>query len=515
MQTQKAGGKTLWQEDRPPSSKPTSMEQGWRSIAAFLVLALWASGSSQGDTGNWGPYFSNKVAFLQKENLSYPKCFTEKMEELACFWETFSPTEEQNNQSTYTFGYKYGEDQYLTLCSLTVEYTPWNTTRYTCFFPRGDVSAFAPMEVKVFDGMNHTIYSRRDLYVERLILLDPPSNLTVQLLESSQLLNVSWLPPPVTNMDSNLHYEVSISPEGYETQRVETTIGQTYHLVNLKSGIRYTLAVRAKARGSYNGYWSVWSQSVSVVIPSDLDPFILTLSLILVLIVLFLTFIALLSKHRFLKQKMWPVIPSPEHEFKDLFTIYKGNFQLWMGQQSAYLWWSQNSPYLEEQPFLVEVLSDRDGWKGDGPHLPPPLPPKKCNMVELPQIPEVSQGDYLVLDEDLLPCCLGGDGTLLLPDSDGSEGPDPALGERTRSPEPSQTSSSFEYTVFDPSSESLCPQGHPQTEVQLKSSYQMVSDSGISADYSLAESSTGQISLYTNLCDGGPQLFQPAYIVCS
>ncbi|KAH0628699.1 hypothetical protein JD844_010125 [Phrynosoma platyrhinos] len=307
------------------------------------------------------------------------------------------------------------EDEYLTLCNLTLEHTPWNTTRYTCFFPRGDVSAFAPMEIKVFDEKNHTIYSRRDLYVERL----------------------------------------------------------------------------------------------------NLDPLILTLSVILVLIVLILAFITFMSKHRFLKQKMWPVIPSPEHEFKDLFTIYKGNFQLWMGHQSAYLWWSQNSPYLEEQPFLVEVLSDCDGRKGNGPRLPPPLPPKTRNLVELPQTPEVSQGDYLVLDEDLVPCCLGGDASLLLLDSDSSKSLDPALSGRTRSPELSQTSSSFEYTVFDPSSESLCPQGRPQAEVQLKSSYQVVSDSGISADYSLAESSPGQASLYTNLCDGGPQPFLPTYIVCS
>ncbi|KAM6469208.1 erythropoietin receptor [Liasis olivaceus] len=492
------------------------MERAWRSIAAVLALVFWASGSLQEGPGNLGAHFSNKVARLLTEEPLSPKCFTQQLEDLACFWETSELQKEQKNQSTYSFCYKFEEDNSLQSCNLTVENTSKNTTRYTCFFQRQDISAFSPLEIKVFDGLspNSTLYTRT-IYVERLVFLDPPSNLTVQFMESPGQLNVSWQPPPIAYMENSIRYEVSISPEGYRPQRVESTSGQTYYLLNLKGGTQYTLAVRAKPNGvSYDGYWSEWSQEVSVTIPNDLDPLILILCVILIVIVLLLAFITLMFNRRFLKKKIWPVIPSPEHGFKDLFTIYKGNFQLWLGHQSTYLWWSQNTDYLEEQPFLVELLSECDGHKVDSPPIPPPLPPKGCTVVELPHTPELSPDDYLVLDEDVVPCCLGRDGSLFLLGSNSSEDSDLVLAEEPRITEPSQASSSFEYTVFDPSSDSLSPQGHP-AQPQLKSSYQMVSDSGISADYSLVDSNAGPTSLYTNLCDRPPPPFLPAYIACS
>ncbi|XP_061438184.1 erythropoietin receptor [Rhineura floridana] len=492
---------------------PASMEQGWRCTAAVWVLVLWASGSSQEGPGNLGTIFNSKAAYLLNEEPVDPKCFTQHLEDLACFWETLEPTVEQNNQSKYSFQYKYGDDDSLRSCNLTVEFTPANTTRYTCFFQTQDILAFIPLEIKVFDGRSHNrpLYNRT-IFVEKLLFLDPPSNLTVQLLESPGQLNVSWHPPPVKHMDNIIRYEVAIFHKGSIIQRMEIASGQTYYFRKMKGGTHYTLAVRAKPNGiSYDGYWSGWSQEVPVVIPSELDPLILTLSVILVLIVLLLAFITLMFNRRFLKKKVWPAIPTPEREFKDLFTIYKGNFQLWLGHQSTYLWWSQNSPYLDEQPFLVEILSECDVRKMDGP---PPLPPKARGVVEPPHNPELSQDDYLVLDEDLVPGCLGRDGSLLLLDSDSSEDTDLALAAGVGTPEPSQASSSFEYTMFDPSSKSLSPWGH-QAEPQLKSSYQMVSDSGISADYSLVDSNAGQMSLYTNLCDEGAQPFLPTYIVCS
>ncbi|XP_062975230.1 erythropoietin receptor isoform X2 [Elgaria multicarinata webbii] len=467
------------------------MKHHRRPLAAFLALALWASSSSQGGTGNLGTHFNSKAEHLLTEEPLNPKCFTQQLEDLTCFWETSETPMEGNNQSTYSFRYKFGQD----------------------------ISSFIPLEIKVFDGRssNSTLYTRT-IYVEKLVFLDPPSNLTVQVMDSPGKVNVSWLHPPLAHLDNSLHYELAIFPEGYKAPQVEAVNGRTYLIINLKSGTHYRLAVRAKTNGvSYDGYWSAWSQAVSVVMPHDVDPLIVTFSVILVLIILLLAFITLMSNRRFLKKKIWPAIPTPEHEFKDLFTIYKGNFQLWLGHQSAYLWWSQNPPYLEEQPFLVEILSECDGRKVDGPPPPPPpLPPKVRSGVEqLPTTAELSQDDYLVLDEGLVPCYSRGDGSLLLPNSEGSEGTGPALAGGAGTPEPSQTSSSFEYTVFDPSSESLSPRG-PKAEAQLKSSYQMVSDSGISADYSLVDSSAGQAGLYTNLCDGGGlQPFLPTYIVCS
>ncbi|XP_048343486.1 erythropoietin receptor [Sphaerodactylus townsendi] len=184
--------------------------------------------------------------------------------------------------------------------------------------------------------------------------------------------------------------------------------------------------------------------------------------------------------------------------------------KLWLGHQSIYLRWSQNPHCLEEQPFLVEILSDCDRGKVD---CPPPLPPKTRGLVELPCSPDASQEDYLVLDDDLVPSSPREGHSLLSVDGATGESAGDVAAE-TR--EPSQASSSFEYTVLDPSSERLTPWDR-QAEPQLKSTYRMVSDSGISADYSPVGSNVGQASLYTNLCEGGiqPPPFLPSYIVCS
>ncbi|XP_043362823.1 erythropoietin receptor isoform X4 [Dermochelys coriacea] len=312
----------------------------------------------------------------------------------------------------------------------------------------------------------------------------------------------------------------------WSTKWVDIPDGRTECLIlNLRGRTRYALAVRAKPDGvSYSGYWSAWSAPVTVVTPRDLDPLILSLSLILVLIVVLLALFALLTHRRFLKKQLWPVIPSPEHKFEGLFTLYKGNFQLWLGQRNACLWWSGNPGYLEEQPSLLEVLSEGRESKAEGPV--PPLPPKAQGsaLPTRPQLPAELQGDYLVLDEQRMPCSLGEDSLLLLDawSSAGVEAP-PAMGQElgppgaTPEPVPGEwvsSSSSFEYTVFDPSSELLAPCGHQRP---LKYSYLLVSDSGISADYGPLGTSTNRPNLYTNLCqDGGQaQPFPASYVMCS
>nr|XP_056722936.1 erythropoietin receptor [Euleptes europaea] len=502
------------------------MERGGRWAAAlWALLLLWASGSCADGAAALGTDFDYKASRLLTEEASSPKCFSERLEDLACFWEASEPLREGENQTAYTFRYNFEDDTRRKLCHLNVEDTARNTTRYTCRFQRQDIAAFMAIEVHVFQGSsNDTLYHRK-VWLDKVVFLDPPSNLTVRLMDLPGQVNVSWQPPNLAFLDSSIRYEVKVSPEGSKAQMVEIANGRTYCLItNLKGQTRYSLEVRAKPDGvSFNGYWSAWSQPVTLTMTTTVDPLILTLSVILVLIVLLLAFIALMSHRRFLKKKLWPAIPTPEHEFKDLFTIYKGNFQLWLGHQSVYLRWGQNPHYLEEQPFLLEVLSECDRCKVDGA---PPLPPKTRGLTELPHSPDVSQDDYLVLDEDLVPYGPGGGGSLLSVDgatgesaggmAGGAREPSQASSSFEGAREPSQASSSFEYTVSDPSSESLSPWDR-QAEPQLKSTYRMVSDSGISADYSPVGSNVGQTSLYTNLREGvtQPHSFLPSYIVCS
>ncbi|XP_077186070.1 erythropoietin receptor [Paroedura picta] len=490
-----------------------SARRGATLLAARLLLLRLLLGGAPGSAAALGADFDYKAARLLTDEEVSPKCFSQRVEDLACFWETPpAPHREGENQTGYTFLYRFEDESVMKSCPLEVEQTARNTTRHLCLFPRGHVAAFTPIEVQVFQGppSNTSLYSRK-VWMNQVVFLDPPSNLTVRLLETPGQVNASWQAPRLAFLDSSILYEVKLSPEGSPAQVVEIANGRTYCLVtNLKGQTRYSVEVRAKPDGvSFDGYWSAWSQAVTITTASSLDPLILALSAVLALIVLLLAFIALMSHRRFLKKKVWPAIPTPEHEFKDLFTIYKGNFQLWLGHQSIYLWWSQSPHLLEEQPFLLEVLSEGQPGKGDGP---PPLPPKTRGLAERPCPAGGSQEDYLVLDEDLLPCGpSAGGGQLSVA---GAAGESTEVGAGT--PEPSQASSSFEYTVFDPNSESLSPWDQ-QTEPQPKGSYRMVSDSGISADYSPVGSNAGQAGLYTNLCEGGiqPHPFLPTYILCS
>ncbi|XP_065432119.1 erythropoietin receptor [Chrysemys picta bellii] len=489
-------------------------------IAALCTLLAWATCTTQEGAGPDNGFNIQAALLLGEEPLD-PKCFTRCLEDLTCFWESSSPP----SATEYGFFYVVEGDA-PQRCNVSVARTPWNSTRFSCVFPPQDTPSFTPLRVGAYAGNSSNVIHARTIMINQVVLLEPPSNLTARTTESPGQLAVSWQPPGLRYLESSLRYEVAFAPEGAERQTVNIPDGRTECLIlNLRGRTRYALAVRVKPDGvSYSGYWSAWSAPVTVVTPRDLDPLILSLSLILLLIVVLLALFALLTHRRFLKKKLWPVIPSPEHKFEGLFTLYKGNFQLWLGQRNAYLWWSANPGYLEEQPTMLEVLSEGRESKVEGPV--PPLPPKAQGSVPpaRPEPPAEPQDDYLVLDEQLIPCSLGKD-SLLLPDarsSASSEAP-PAMGQELGSPgatpepvpeERVSSSSSFEYTVFDPSSELLAPCGHQRP---LKYSYLLVSDSGISADYSPLGTSTNRPNLYTNLCqeECQAQPFPASYVVCS
>ncbi|XP_074836039.1 erythropoietin receptor [Carettochelys insculpta] len=486
----------------------------WSPVVALCTLLAWATCASQAPAGP-DEAFNVQAALLLAEEPLDPKCFTRCLEDLTCFWESSSPP----GPTEYSFFYVVEGDA-PQQCNLSVARTPWNSTRFSCTFPPQDTPSFTPLHLSAYAGNRSSVLHARTIMVNQVVLLDPPSNLTARPTETPGQLMVRWQPPGLRYLESSLRYEVLFGPEGAERQSVDIPDGHTECLIlNLQGRTRYTLAVRVRPDGvSYSGYWSAWSPPVTAVTPHDLDPLILSLSLLLVLIVALLALLALLSHRRFLKRKMWPAIPSPEHTFEGLFTLYKGNFQLWLGQRNAYLWWSRSPGYLEEQPSLLEVLSEGCDAKGEGPVLPlphraPGLVPAAC-----PVLPPEPQDDYLVLGEQLMPCTPGED-SLLLPDAQSGAGS--MLGLPGAAPEPVpeervSSSSSFEYTVLDPSLELLAP-CRSRHLPQPKSSHLLASDSGISADYSPLGTSPTQPNLYTNLCQTGHQA-QPlpaSYVVCS
>lgn len=262
---------------------------------------------------------------------------------------------------------------------------------------------------------------------------------------------------------------------------------------------------------------------------------------------------------RALKQKIWPGIPSPESEFEGLFTTHKGNFQvgglvapsgpvaslllwpnsrflsrlvlfpqLWLYQNDGCLWWNPCTPFAEDPPTPLEVLSERcwevtqavePGTDDEGPLLEP---------VDR----EHAQDTYLVLDKWLLPRSPSSEDH---PQSGGSldiaamdEGSEASSCSSVLALKPEGASpASFEYTILDPSSQLLRPRALPPelppTPPHLKYLYLVVSDSGISTDYSSGDSqgvkgdsSNGPYSNpYENNLVSAPEPSPPSYVACS
>ncbi|KAM9099330.1 erythropoietin receptor isoform X2 [Sarcophilus harrisii] len=516
----------------------------WPGIGSLCVLlsagAAWAtpapSWELKPEPGLEGPLYESKVTLLLAEEKEKPICFTQRLEDLVCFWEeTASP-----GPRNYSFFYHLEEELWKP-CVLKVVWTGRGTVRYTCPFPLSDASSFIPLELKVTATPNGTEL-RRTIYINEVVFLDPPSGLTVQRTETPNQVALHWLPPPMAQLTKDIHYEVKYwEAAGTSEQRMDVREGRTGCVIaNLRGHTRYTFAVRAKmAEPSYSGYWSSWSQPVTVLIASELDPLILGMSAILTVILLLLVLVGLLSQRRFLKQMLWPGVPSPEHGFQDLFTIHRGNFQLWLEESNACLWWGPLSTYLEKPPARLEVLSEhcRAAPAEPAREEEPLLGPEACWLAQ------GAKDDYLVLDTKLLPHSPAagppGRGPLGLqalagraPEAQGEPAGEAGARSGALVPEPEQeeraSASNFEYTVLDAGSQLLCPRvslpARPPGPPDLKYLYLVVSDSGISADYSSGASQgtpgSSPEGPYTNLYENSllqpsPEPLPPSYVTCS
>ena len=60
------------------------------------------------------------------------------------------------------------------------------------------------------------------LSLSRLVLLDPPANVTVVRARQQGQLNVTWLPPALKYMDDSMMYEVRYVVEGSPMRKVHT-----------------------------------------------------------------------------------------------------------------------------------------------------------------------------------------------------------------------------------------------------------------------------------------------------
>ncbi|XP_032906770.1 erythropoietin receptor [Amblyraja radiata] len=283
------------------------------------------------------------------------KCFTQTLEDFTCVWDE----QDWSDGRQYRFFYQYQDGESKKECQLSVETLGGNTTRHICSLPLVEVSLFAPLDIDVLLNTS-IIMSKRDLYINHMVVLDPLTNVTVRPTGKAGQLHIRWSPPPFKYLGNSLMYEVNFSMVSSSVQKVETVKGKTEcTIVKLKPQTKYVVRIRAKPDGvSMDGYWTSWSKPVSAFTDSDLDPLIISLTTVLILITALLLLMVLLSHRRMIKEVFWPRIPSPDNMFDGLFTVYQGNFQEWLGQKTVQVWWNQQFFSTDDPSTALEVLSE-------------------------------------------------------------------------------------------------------------------------------------------------------------
>ncbi|XP_067892469.1 thrombopoietin receptor isoform X2 [Heterodontus francisci] len=195
------------------------------------------------------------------------KCFTRMLDDLTCFWD-------DSEETNLTYKFFYSIDQRIQKpCHTTSYMVLRNTMRHVCVIPAEDILLFQPFIIKLSESFSNASKIRQHVSIDSVVLLDPPSNLTVYLNGNPHQLGIGWIPPRNPDINEFLIYEISYwkDKSGPASEKIVNT-KQQHDLQDLKAGIRYMVRLRTKPDGiSFDGFWSAWSETVSAVTPYSSD----------------------------------------------------------------------------------------------------------------------------------------------------------------------------------------------------------------------------------------------------
>ncbi|XP_053320791.1 erythropoietin receptor [Spea bombifrons] len=357
------------------SVRRTRMSRDLSRLLLIFLLVLRGSLSKEIQT----PQFLRRVYEVIHVNSTAPYCFTTTGSELVCFWQS---SEKEN--SSYTFEYQ-SQDQPRKSCALTTEADPEDTWWYICNFPALDVFSFEPINITLTRHHHDelTLY-QKVFYTNDLVFLEPPRNVTVTEKTFGGYL-VSWEPPSMSFEDS-IKFEVKYSSSEEDTHTESVDKGLSVLLMDLKALTQYTVYVRARLDGiSYSGYWSEWTPPV--IIETSIDPLQIMLYVFGSLLLVTIPLLLILKYISVIKHKVWPQIPTPDSHFRDLYTIHKGNFKLWLGQADFYRVWTSRHTFYDDPYSALEILSELSSTVTS---------PR--SSVQLP-----AKDNYVILNEKIVP----------------------------------------------------------------------------------------------------------------
>ncbi|XP_072255609.1 erythropoietin receptor [Pyxicephalus adspersus] len=334
--------------------------------------------------------FIHRVNNVIENRTLLPFCFTVELEDLTCFWESDTP-----DNSKFTFYYKPGVS-----CDLMTVKASEESWWHLCQFPQDEVNFFAinPQIISVWDNRSNTTLYKRELIPEDVVYTEPPTNITMTEQKRPLGLMISFKNTEQNPILSEGYmYEVNYtSPKGqnsmiFPKSKVRSEGGYVQlFLSDVTRDADYTINVRKKVDNPHDGYWSAWA--VTTFQMSDgFDELHILLFVFAGFSALIVIFSVVVYQRRFLKSKVWPDIPTPEHHFKELYTTHKGNFKKWLGQTDSYLTWITERNFFHEGPITtLEVLSEL-------PNAPPSF---------MPPVPLPPKDSYVVLDENIIPSLL-------------------------------------------------------------------------------------------------------------
>lgn len=359
-------------------SHPLFRTLQWRTLPFLLAFwALLSTGTTEDSIIT--PEFLRHISEKIPEEYQNPHCFTTDLNDFICFWE---------GERTKNASFSYSEDDQTKTCQLRTEEASNNTWWYICEFPVTEVVLFAGITISVYPCPG--CQAAREIYINELVLLNPPLNVTVKEKQDPRGLLISWKPPHFQknhDINNEIKYQVNYSTPNGEVQTVEVEAGRTEIILTDFAQVAYTVTVRCKADGaSYKGYWSDWTAPITIETFIDLRLLLLLSITFFVALVAGVGVYVFMRHGRFLKHKVWPQVPTPENHFQGLFTTHKGNFKLWLGQADTYLLWISRHVFQEDPSSTLEVLSE----------LPSAALPRSFN-------PNPLKDSYVVLDENRMP----------------------------------------------------------------------------------------------------------------